>query len=166
MEIPHTMTAMVLEEPKKPLEKRQVPVPSAGPGQVLIRVQACGVCRTDLHIVDGELTEAHLPLILGHEIVGTVVNPGSEVTRFSVGQRVGVPWLGFTCGTCRHCRRARENLCDSALFTGYSINGGYAEYAVADGRYCFHIPDNYDAGPCCASLVRGAYRIPVVPDDP
>src|SRR5690606_30265033 len=131
MEIPETMRAMVLEAPGKPLRLLEVPVPRPNPEQVLLRVQACGVCRTDLHIVDGELTEPKLPLILGHQIVGTVVQVGARVERFQVGDRVGVPWLGYTDGTCRYCRRGQENLCDHPLFTGYTVDGGFAEYAVA-----------------------------------
>lgn len=143
METPKMMRAMVLETPRQLLHIRQVLVPQPGPGQVLIRVNACGVCRTDLHIVDGELPEPKLPLILGHQIAGRVVQSGEEVDKFRVGDRIGVPWLGYTDGTCRYCQRGQENLCDSPLFTGYSIDGGYAEYAVADQRYCFSLPESY-----------------------
>ncbi len=127
MEIPKKMRAMLLEEVGKPLQLREVPVPQPGEGQVLIRVLACGVCRTDLHIVDGELPHPKLPLIPGHEIVGQVAQLGEGVTHFEVGQRVGVPWLGYTCGACEYCLSGRENLCDFPLFTGYTIDGGYAD---------------------------------------
>lgn len=132
-------------------------MPQPAPEQVLIRVHACGVCRTDLHIVDGELPHPKLPLILGHEIIGTVVQLGERVTQFRVGDRIGVPWLGHTCGTCRYCQRDQENLCDSPRFTGYTLDGGYAEYAVADQRYCFPLPSSYsdaEAAPLlCAGLI-------------
>lgn len=157
MKIAEKMRAMVLEEPGKPLKLREMPVPEPAPEQVLIRVHACGVCHTDLHIVDQELPDPKLPLILGHEIVGTVVQTGAEVERFSVGDRVGVPWLGRTCGHCRYCRRGQENLCDDALFTGYTLDGGYAEYAVADQQYVFDLPEGYgdaEAAPLlCAGLI-------------
>ncbi len=139
-QIPSTMKAMVLERRGEPLREREVAVPAPGPSQLLIEVHACGVCRTDLHIVDGELTEPKLPLIPGHEIVGTVAKTGAEVDGFKPGDRVGVPWLGYTDGTCRYCRRGQENLCDNPRFTGYTIDGGYAEYTVADHRFCFHMP--------------------------
>jgi propanol-preferring alcohol dehydrogenase len=161
------MRAMVLECPGKPFRLKDLPIPVPGCGQLLIRVGACGVCRTDLHIVDGELTEPVLPLVPGHEIVGTVAAVGESVTRFSVGDRIGVPWLGHTCGTCCYCRSGRENLCDQARFTGYHINGGYAEYTVADHRYCFSIPDTYsdsEAAPLlCAGLI--GYRSMVMAGD-
>lgn len=151
------MRAMVLERPGQPLVLRDLPVPEPGAGQVLLRVRACGVCRTDLHIVDGELPDPKLPLVLGHQIVGEVVRAGAGATRFAPGQRVGVPWLGWTCGNCRYCRSGRENLCDRARFTGYTLDGGYAEYAVADERYCFPIPEGYpdvQAAPLlCAGLI-------------
>ncbi|MBD3183677.1 zinc-binding alcohol dehydrogenase family protein [Candidatus Poribacteria bacterium] len=151
------MLAMVLEEQEKPLIVKKVPVPEPNPEQILIRVNACGVCRTDLHIVDGELSEPKLPLIPGHEIVGKVVKVGDNVKNFSVGERVGVPWLGYTDGDCRFCLRDQENLCDNALFTGYTIDGGYAEYTIADHRYCFKIHDSYEdveAAPLlCAGLI-------------
>src|SRR5438477_4477975 len=131
------MRAMVLEKLGKPLQLRQVPKPVLQPGQLLVRVTACAVCRTDLHVFDGELPEPKLPLIPGHEIVGYVKEIGAGVEDFSIDQRVGIPWLGWTCGECRYCRSDRENLCDNARFTGYSINGGYAEYATADARFCF-----------------------------
>ncbi len=135
-------------------EQRAIPVP--GPGQVLLRVGACGVCRTDLHLLDGELPDLQLPIVPGHEIVGRVVDRGAEVS-LAVGTRLGVPWLGYTCGHCRFCRAGEENLCDAARFTGYQIDGGYAEYVVADARYCFELPDTFDdahAAPLlCAGLI-------------
>ncbi|MCS7256157.1 MAG: zinc-dependent alcohol dehydrogenase family protein [Thermomicrobium sp.] len=148
---------MVLERPGQPLVLRDLPVPEPGPGHVLLRVHACGVCRTDLHIIDGELPNPKLPLVLGHQIVGEVVRVGAGATRFVPGQRVGVPWLGWTCGECKYCRSGRENLCDRARFTGYTLDGGYAEYTVADERYCFPIPEGYpdlEAAPLlCAGLI-------------
>lgn len=151
------MRAMVLERPGQPLVLRDLPVPEPGPGHVLLRVHACGVCRTDLHIVDGELPDPKLPLVLGHQIVGEVVRVGAGATRFVPGQRVGVPWLGWICGECKYCRSGRENLCDRARFTGYTLDGGYAEYTVADERYCFPIPEGYpdlQAAPLlCAGLI-------------
>ena len=145
---------MVMDRAGARLELRDIPSPEPAPGQVLLRVRACGVCRTDLHIVDGELPHPKLPLVPGHQIVGEVIDGGS---RFQAGTRVGVPWLGGTCGTCRHCLAARENLCDDAWFTGYDIDGGYAEFAVADERFCFPIPDGYadeQAAPLlCAGLI-------------
>lgn len=157
MTIPQTMRAMVLEAGASRLCLQQAPVPRPEAGQVLIRVHACGVCRTDLHIVDGELTEPKLPLIPGHEIVGTVVETGAGVRLFHPGDRVGVPWLGYTCGECRYCRREQENLCENARFTGYTIDGGYAEYTLADQRYSFHLPPKFgdaEAAPLlCAGLI-------------
>lgn len=151
------MKAMVLEKVGQPLRLVELPIPRPGPGQVLLRVRACGVCRTDLHVIDGELAHPRLPLVLGHEIVGTVSEVGEGVAEFTTGQRLGVPWLGSTCGTCSYCRGGQENLCDRAAFTGYQINGGYAEYTVADHRYCFPIPDVYgdaEAAPLlCAGLI-------------
>jgi alcohol dehydrogenase, propanol-preferring len=151
------MRAMVLDEPGRPLTEREVPEPVPNAGQILIEVSTCGVCRTDLHIFDGELTEPKLPLILGHQIVGTVVGAGSGAERFSTGDRIGVPWLGSTDGTCRYCRSGRENLCERAKFTGYDIDGGYAELAVADERFCFPIPgdftDEHAAPLLCAGLI-------------
>jgi propanol-preferring alcohol dehydrogenase len=138
------MRAMVMEKAKAPLVLRDVPKPKAGAGQLLVRVNACAICRTDLHIVDGELTETKLPLILGHQIAGRVEQLGENVTGFSIGDRVGVPWLGWTDGDCVYCRSARENLCDRAKFTGYTIDGGYAEFTVADARYCFRLAPEYD----------------------
>ena len=132
-------------------------VPTPGPEQLLIQVRACGVCRTDLHVVDSELPDPKLPLVLGHEIVGIVAGKGERVERFATGDRVGVPWLGWTCGTCPYCRSGRENLCDRARFTGYQIDGGYAEYTVADQRFCFALPASYsdtEAAPLlCAGLI-------------
>jgi propanol-preferring alcohol dehydrogenase len=157
MEIPRKMHAMVLEEVGKPLKYLEVTVPEPNPDQVLIKVHACGVCRTDLHIVDGELPKPKLPLILGHEIVGSVVRLGENVGKFQLGDRIGVPWLGYTDDTCRFCKRGQENLCENARFTGYTLDGGYAEYAVADQRYCFPIEGAYDdveAAPLlCAGLI-------------
>lgn len=151
------MRAMRLDAARQPLRLTSVAIPTPGAGQVLIHVHACAVCRTDLHVVDGELTEPKLPLIPGHEIVGTVAACGAGVDRFSPGDRVGVPWLGFTCGVCDFCRAGRENLCAQARFTGYQIDGGYADYTVADQRFCFAMPDGYSdtqAAPLlCAGLI-------------
>jgi len=148
------MRAMVLERAHEPLRPAELPDPEPGPGQVALEVRACAVCRTDLHIVDGELTEPKLPLVPGHQIVGRVGGGGE---RFEPGQRVGVPWLGWTDGECRYCRTGRENLCDRARFTGYDIDGGYAERVVADERFCFPLPDGYEdlqAAPLlCAGLI-------------
>src|ERR1051326_2336127 len=168
------MRAMVLERPKTPLALRDVPKPKAGRGQLLVRVSACAVCRTDLHIVDGELPNPKLPLILGHQIVGRVEEIGDSVkgqskasaartSDFSVGDRVGIPWPGWTDGDCAYCRSNRENLCDNAKFTGYNIDGGYAEFTVADARYCFHLPNEYndvDVAPllCAGMLGYRSYR--------
>ena len=137
------MRAMILEAPRQPLRLVDLPIPSYHSEQVLIRVHACAVCRTDLHIVDGELTHPKLPLVLGHQIVGTVEAIGANVHNFRVGQRVGVPWLGYTCSHCPYCLSGRENLCDYAGFTGYNLDGGYAEYAVADHRFCFPLDPSY-----------------------
>jgi propanol-preferring alcohol dehydrogenase len=151
------MRAMVLERSGRPLVLSELPDPVAGPGQVLIAVRACGVCRTDLHILDGELSEPKLPLVPGHQIVGEVAAVGEGAERFAPGERVGVPWLGWTDGECRYCRSGRENLCDAARFTGYDLDGGYAELAVADERFCFPIPAGYpdvQAAPLlCAGLI-------------
>jgi alcohol dehydrogenase, propanol-preferring len=148
---------MVLQAQQQPLRLEDWPEPTPGPEQVLIKVSACGVCRTDLHVVDGDLSEPKLPLVIGHQIVGRVVQTGDQARRFQVGERVGVPWLGWTDGTCRFCRRGLENLCERARFTGYQIDGGYAEYAVADERYCFSLPDEYAdlqvAPLLCAGLI-------------
>jgi alcohol dehydrogenase, propanol-preferring len=151
------MRAMVLDAPGTSLRESELPVPTPGPGQVLIQVRACGVCRTDLHVVDGELPKPKLPLVPGHEIVGVVAGKGEQAERFAVGDRVGIPWLGWTCGVCPYCRSGRENLCDQARFTGYQIDGGYAEYTVADQRFCFPLPHHYsntEAAPLlCAGLI-------------
>jgi len=148
---------MVLERQREPLRLAELPDPEPGPGQVLLSVAACGVCRTDLHIVDGELSEPKLPLVPGHQIVGTVAGVGEGAGRFAPGERVGVPWLGWTDGTCRYCVSGRENLCDRARFTGYDVDGGYAELAVADERFCFPIPpdmsDEAAAPLLCAGLI-------------
>jgi alcohol dehydrogenase, propanol-preferring len=171
MAIPSTMRAMVLSAPGQPLQLRELPVPRPGSGQVLMRVLACGVCRTDLHIVDGELTEPKLPLIPGHEIVGILAEAGAGVTQFGPGARIGVPWLGWTCGRCAYCQSGRENLCAYARFTGYTIDGGYAEYALADQRYCFSLPEQYGdahAAPLlCAGLIGyRTYRLAGCAPDP
>jgi len=149
------LKAMVLEAQGRPLELRDLPLPRPGRGQVLLQVRACGVCRTDLHVVDGELTDPRLPLVPGHQIVGTVVEAGKDAQRFPVGARVGVPWLGWTCGECRQCRAGRENLCERARFTGYQIDGGYAEFASADERFCFPIPDGYPDAQAAPLLCAG-----------
>jgi propanol-preferring alcohol dehydrogenase len=146
------MRAMVLEKPQQPLQLRDVPKPKPARGQVLVRVATCAVCRTDLHIVDGELPDPKLPLIPGHQIVGYVEEMGPEIpsssdvrhSSFAIGDRVGIPWLGWTDGECAYCRSNRENLCDRARFTGYTIDGGYAEFTVADSRFCFRLPDQYN----------------------
>jgi propanol-preferring alcohol dehydrogenase len=151
------MFAMVLDGPGQPLRAAEIPTPTPSPEQVLIRVRACAVCRTDIHIVDGELAHPKLPLVPGHQIVGIVEATGARATRFAPGDRVGVPWLGWTDGTCPYCRSGRENLCDHARFTGYEIDGGYAEQTVADERFCFPIPAGYpddQAAPLlCAGLI-------------
>jgi len=148
---------MVLDAPGQSLRQAEVPLPVTGVDEVLLKISACGVCRTDLHVMDGDLPKPKQPLILGHEIVGVVVEKGARVERFAVGQRLGVPWLGHTCGHCRYCANGRENLCDEALFTGYTLDGGYAEYTVADQRYCFPLPEGYtdaEAAPLlCAGLI-------------
>ncbi len=148
---------MVLEEVGRPLQPREIPVPEPGSGEVLVRVLACAVCRTDLHVVDGELPNPKLPLVPGHEIVGDVLRIGSGVARVQVGDRVGIPWLGWTCGTCAYCREGKENLCELAKFTGYTLDGGYAEFAVADQRYCFKLspglPPVETAPLLCAGLI-------------
>jgi propanol-preferring alcohol dehydrogenase len=161
------MRAMVLEAPKTALVARDLPVPEPGPGQVLLRVGACGVCRTDLHVVDGELIRPKLPLVPGHEIVGRVAAVGRGVERFHDGDRVGVPWLGWSCGECKFCRAGRENLCEAARFTGYTIDGGYEEYALADARFCFPVAgeaSDAEASPLlCAGLI--GYRSLVMAGD-
>ena len=148
---------MIFDGPGSALRSTDLPIPEPGAGQVLIRIKACAVCRTDLHVIDGDLTQPKLPLIPGHEIVGHVVKLGAKVTRLKIGERVGVPWLGWTCGVCDYCRSDRENLCDRAKFTGYTLDGGYAEYSVADERFCFPIAELYsdaEAAPLlCAGLI-------------
>jgi len=148
---------MLLSEPRQPLRLTELPTPKPSAGQVLVRVAACAVCRTDLHVADGELPNPKLPLVPGHEIIGRVAEFGPGVERFQVGDRVGIPWLGWTCGECGYCRSQRENLCDGARFTGYTLDGGYADYTVADARFCFPIPDAYsdvEAAPLlCAGLI-------------
>jgi len=157
MDVQKTMRAMILDAPGRPLRSAKIPTPQPGAGQVLLQIHACGVCHTDLHIVDGELTEPKLPLILGHQIVGTVVQNGQGAQRFRIGARVGVPWLGATDGTCRYCRRGQENLCEHPTFTGYTVDGGFAEYTVADERFCFPLPSSYSdlmlAPLLCAGLI-------------
>jgi propanol-preferring alcohol dehydrogenase len=151
------MRAMVLDKPGQPLQLRDVPKPKPGRGQLLVRISTCAVCRTDLHVVDGELSDPKLPLILGHQIVGHVEEIGEENSNFAIGDRVGIPWLAWTDGDCAYCRSGRENLCDNARFTGYTVDGGYAEFTVADARYCFHLPERYDdvevAPLLCAGLI-------------
>jgi alcohol dehydrogenase, propanol-preferring len=149
------MRAMVFDKLGQPLQLRDVPKPKPGRGQLLVRVSTCAVCRTDLHIVDGELPVPKLPLILGHQIVGRVEEIGEEDSNFAIGDRVGIPWLGWTDGDCAYCRSGRENLCDNARFTGYTIDGGYAEFTVADARYCFHLPERYDDGEVAPLLCAG-----------
>ncbi len=168
MAVPSHMQAMILQRPGLPLKFVELKVPEPGPGQILIKVAACGVCRTDLHIFDGELDRPKLPLVLGHEIVGRVEATGAGVEEAAVGTRVGVPWLGHTDGTCFYCRQGRENLCDNPRFTGYQIDGGYAEYTLADARYCFKLPEGYsdvEAAPLlCAGLI--GYRSLKLAGDP
>lgn len=153
----NSMQAMVLDKPGQTVHMRSVLRPQPTPDQLLIKIAACAVCRTDLHVVDGELLNPKLPIIPGHEIVGHVVSCGINVHNFAIGERIGIPWLGWTCGHCRYCRNGHENLCAEAKFTGYQIDGGYAEYTVADARYCFRIPEIYDdveAAPLlCAGLI-------------
>jgi alcohol dehydrogenase, propanol-preferring len=151
------MHAQILTAARQPLVPVELPVPRPGPQQLLIAVRACAVCRTDLHVVDGELPDPKLPLVPGHEIIGTVVEKGAATGRFAIGDRVGVPWLGWTCGVCEYCRSGRENLCDRARFTGYQIDGGYAELTLADERFCFAVDRHYgdvEAAPLmCAGLI-------------
>ncbi len=154
-EHPVTMRAMLLERPGLPLQAVELPVPRPAAGQILLRVEACGVCRTDLHLIDGELPDPVLPMIPGHEIVGRVAAVGAGVSGVTPGQRMGVPWLGWTCGHCGFCASQRENLCDNARFTGYQIHGGYAEYTVADARYCFPLDDTLDAAAAAPLLCAG-----------
>lgn len=156
------MRAMVFEQPGQPLAQRELPRPTAADGELLLKVRACGICRTDLHVVDGDLSEPSLPLVPGHQIVGEVIE--ARAPGFAAGDRVGVPWLGGSCGHCRFCSDGRENLCDEARYTGYQIDGGFAEYATADARYCFPIPQGFDdeqAAPLlCAGLIGyRAYRL-------
>jgi propanol-preferring alcohol dehydrogenase len=162
------MRAMVLERSPGELRLKELPRPEPGPGQLLIKVHACGVCRTDLHVVDGDLTEPKLPLVPGHEVVGRVAALGVDVEGFVAGARVGVPWLGWTCGDCRFCRAGQENLCEGARFTGYTLDGGYGEYLLADQRYCFPISGDYsdaEAAPLlCAGLI--GYRSLRMAGDP
>lgn len=157
MNLPDSMHAMVLHAAKKSLEYTTLPVPVPGTGQILIKVIACGVCRTDLHIIDGELAHPRLPLIPGHEVVGSVVKTGEGITLLKEGDVVGIPWLGYTCGQCDYCLSGRENLCDQAMFTGYTMNGGYAEYMVAYEQYCFPLAPPYTgisgAPLLCAGLI-------------
>jgi len=162
------MRAMVLEKQDQPLRLVELPKPSLlGPDDILIAVNACGVCRTDLHVKDGDLQQPKLPLILGHEIVGIVVEKGDRVERLTLGQRVGVPWLGRTCGLCDYCMSGSENLCDAAEFTGYTLDGGYADFAIADQHFCFSLPDQYSnvevAPLLCAGLI--GYRALVAARD-
>ena len=164
MTIPDKMRAMVLETPGAALKLMDLPVPNPGPNQVLLRVNACGVCRTDLHILDGELHKPKLPLILGHQIVGTIVGLGESVQRLHLGERIGVPWLGYTDGTCKYCQRGQENLCDDPGFTGYTIDGGFTEYTAADQRYCFSLPETYtdiEVAPllCAGMIGYRTYRL-------
>ncbi len=161
------MKAMILDAQRQPLRQAELPRPKPGADEILLEVHACGVCRTDLHVIDGDLRQPKLPLILGHEIVGIVVEKGANAERFALGQRVGVPWLGRTCGHCGYCESGRENLCNDAQFTGYTLDGGYAEFARADARYCFSLPDAYTdaaAAPLlCAGLI--GYRALVAAGD-
>jgi propanol-preferring alcohol dehydrogenase len=156
-EQPKSMQAMVLDEPGNPVVLRSLPRPQPGPNELLVKIAACAVCRTDLHVIDGELPDPKLPIIPGHEIVGHVEEQGANVDNFSIGRRVGIPWLGWTCGECWYCCHGMENLCPKARFTGYQINGGYAGYTVADARYCFPVPEAYsdaEAAPLlCAGLI-------------
>lgn len=151
------MRAMVLEQTGQLLKREERPLPQPGRGELLLKVLACGVCRTDLHVIDGELPNPHLPLVPGHEIVARVVEAGDGVAQFASGDRVGVPWLGATCGSCRFCLKGKENLCEEAVFTGYQRDGGYAEYTLASASYCFHLPESYsnaEAAPLlCAGLI-------------
>jgi propanol-preferring alcohol dehydrogenase len=161
------MKAMILEQPGTPLKPVQLPDPEPGPQQVQVAISACGVCRTDLHVVDGELTEPKLPIIPGHEIVGTVTALGAGVDDFNIGERIGIPWLGHTCGCCSYCKSGAENLCDDPGFTGYQIDGGYADMSVADARYCFPLQGEFsdaEAAPLlCAGLI--GYRCLVMSGD-
>lgn len=158
------MKAMVLEQIGQPVQSRTLPLPQVKPGKLLIKVSACGICRTDLHVVDGDLPQPRLPIVPGHQIVGYIAELGPDIEGFSVGQRVGVPWLGGSCGCCPFCCREQENLCDQAVYTGYQLDGGFAEYTLADARYCFALPEAYsdlDVAPLlCAGLIGyRAYRL-------
>lgn len=155
MTMPSTMRAMVLHAPGEALRAETRAVPRPGPEGVLLRVLACGICRTDLHVVDGELREPRLPLVPGHQIVGEVVACGARVAGFAAGERIGVPWLGGSCGDCDFCRAGEENLCDGAVYTGYQVDGGFAQYCVADARYCFAIPPGFDAVQAAPLLCAG-----------
>jgi propanol-preferring alcohol dehydrogenase len=155
MNTPDKMHAMVLDAPGTNLKLLEVAVPRPKAGQVLLKVHACGICRTDLHILDGELKHPKLPLILGHQIVGSIVEIGASVSRFQVGERIGIPWLGYSDGTCPYCLRGQENLCNNPRFTGYTIDGGFAEYAVADQRYCFTLPEEYTDSKVAPLLCAG-----------
>ena len=161
------MKAMLLQSGEDKLQPAEIPIPTPTENQVLLKISACGICRTDLHVLEGDLPNPKLPLVLGHEIVGVVVGKGALVSDFQIGQRLGVPWLGYTCGNCQYCLSYHENLCDHALFTGYNLDGGFAEYTVADQRYCFPIPDQYadaEAAPLlCAGLI--GYRALVAAGD-
>jgi len=150
------MRAMVLDKPKQPLQLRDVEKPRPAKGQLLVRIATCAVCRTDLHLADGELPDPKLPLIPGHQIVGYVEDVGSDISSsVAIGDRVGIPWLARTCGRCRYCTSGRENLCDAALFTGYTVNGGYAQYAIADARYCFQLPEGFASDELAPWLCAG-----------
>ena len=151
----NTMRAMVLERVGQPLKLTELPVPEPNEGELLLKVLACGICRTDLHVVDGELTEPRLPLVPGHQIVGVVAQVGTGVAGFKKGDSVGVPWLGGTCGECGYCREGRENLCDAAVFTGYQRDGGFSEYCTADARFCFPLPGGYPAVQAAPLLCAG-----------
>ncbi len=155
--LPDTMVAMVLEAQGQPLTCKRIPLPEYGDTEVLVKVKACGVCRTDLHVIDGDLKHPKLPIIPGHEIIGEVVKKGEGVTGLQIGDLVGIPWLAYTCGECRYCKKSKENLCENALFTGYTKDGGFAEYTAAEERYCFLLPDaSWDASKApllCAGLI-------------
>lgn len=153
--LPQTMRAMLLDAPGKKLRLARIPVPHPRPGEVQVKVEACGVCRTDLHVVDGELPGPKLPLVPGHEIVGRIAALGEGVAHLRLGERVGIPWLGWTCGECRYCKAGRENLCERALFTGYTRDGGYAEFTAADARFCFPVAESYGAAEAAPLLCAG-----------
>jgi propanol-preferring alcohol dehydrogenase len=164
MTLPASYKAMVLEKAGDPLVMKNLPTAKPGPHEVLVKIIACGVCRTDLHIIDGELTGAKFPLVPGHEIIGTVVEKGSDTGRLQPGELVGIPWLGFTCGTCKYCKNGKENLCMNAKFTGYTVDGGFAEYTIAQSRFCFRLDRQFanaaSAPLLCAGLIGfRAYRM-------